>query len=125
MIHPINLILRQPEKNILNRKKEKKKLIKHRPICLNPKLRHFLEVRKWRKENPEKDKTSNRKHQSKRRGLGFIPLNKPFAGSQPHHIDKSFVIYIPKEIHASIPHNVWTGEGMDEINALAINLLIN
>jgi hypothetical protein len=106
------------------RKKEREKLWRLNHKCLkrrlNPKLEHLLDVRKWRKENPEKDKICNAKHRAKRRGLGFIPLNKPFIGSQPHHIDKEHIIYIPTELHRSIYHNIWTGKGMELINAEAM-----
>lgn len=59
------------------------------------------------------------KMQAKRRGLGFIPINTPFDGSEGHHLDSHFVVYIPKELHQSIRHNVWNGEGMNEINMLS------
>lgn len=55
----------------------------------------------------------------KRRKLGFIELNEEFEGSEAHHIDKEFILYTPKEIHRSICHNVWTGQGMEKINGLA------
>ena len=57
----------------------------------------------------------------KRRKLGFIPINSPFERSEGHHLDTHFVMYIPKELHHSIPHNIWNGNGMKEINAIAIN----
>jgi len=60
-----------------------------------------------------------RKELAKRkRHLGFIPLNKPFNGSEGHHIDKLHIVYIPKELHRSIRHNVFTGKGMNDINTL-------
>lgn len=69
----------------------------------------------WRKHFPEKVKIQK----SKRRDLGFVPLNKPFDGSEAHHVDIVHVIYIPKEIHQRIRHNVHTGLNMDKINELA------
>jgi hypothetical protein len=68
--------------------------------------------RGWNKNHPD----SNRKHCAKRRKLGFIPLNKSFSGSIAHHIDKIHVVYIPERLHTSIPHCVWTGQNMEEIN---------
>lgn len=65
-------------------------------------------------------KKSYKRSRAIRRNLGFVELNDWFEGSEAHHIDKEFVLYIPKEIHRSIWHNVWTGQGMDEINNLAI-----
>ena len=55
--------------------------------------------------------------------LGFFPINKYFKESEGHHISENFVIYIPRELHRSIPHNIWTGKNMDKINKLAIEYL--
>ena len=67
-----------------------------------------------------KGKTAIRKTQAKRRQLDFIELNEHFNDSEAHHIDKEFVLYIPRELHRSVFHNVWTGKGMEEINEMAI-----
>jgi hypothetical protein len=73
--------------------------------------------RKYRQTHPEIIRIHDRKHRDKReRGLGYIPLNEPFENSIGHHIDKIYVVNIPKELHLSVPHNVWTGKGMAEIN---------
>lgn len=58
------------------------------------------------------------KGDAKRRVLGFVPVNRPFPGCDGHHINQNDVIYIPKAMHKSVPHNVWTGKNMDKINAL-------
>lgn len=63
------------------------------------------------------------RHSSKHRELGFIPLNEPFLECEAHHIDFDHVIHMPAGAHQSHPHNIWTGEGMSEINALAFNFL--
>lgn len=81
--------------------------------------------KKWVKNHPEKIKEFWKRRNYKRRGLGFIPLNKPFDGAVKHHIDFDHVLYIPRELHTSIPHNVWTGRNMEEINALALEYLVN
>jgi len=73
----------------------------------------------WRESHREQRREIERRHGFKRRSLGFVCLNKPFEGSEAHHICPTFVIYIPKDIHQSISHNVWTGKNMDEINRLA------
>lgn len=70
----------------------------------------------WKKTHPEKEKEHWGKINHKRRSLGFVPLNKPFAGSEAHHIDFELVVYIPKELHKSIPHCIFTGSRMTEIN---------
>jgi len=61
---------------------------------------------------------------SKRRQLGFTPLNQPFENCEAHHLqDKETVIYIPKELHRRIHHNNWTGKNMNNIDALALHYL--
>lgn len=57
--------------------------------------------------------------EERRRGLGFIPINDKFDGTDAHHIDRDFVIYIPRELHNSIYHNMHTGQGMKEMNNAA------
>jgi len=76
-------------------------------------------VKAWRKNHREQYHELGRRNSFKRRNLGFVPLNIYFKGSEAHHIDKDRVIYIPKNIHQSISHNVWTGKNMDKINQLA------
>lgn len=63
---------------------------------------------------------SKKRSEQKRRGFGFIPINKNFIGAEAHHLDTHFVLYIPKVLHRSVYHNVMTGQGMKEINDLAI-----
>ena len=67
-----------------------------------------------------KGKTAVGKVQAKRRNLDFIELNDYFDGGEAHHIDKEFILYIPRDLHRSVWHNVWSGQGMEEINELAI-----
>ena len=59
------------------------------------------------------------------RNLGFIPLNKWFAGCESHHIDKEQVIHIPEELHKSIWHSLSKNINMDKINKLAFEFLTN
>lgn len=79
--------------------------------------------KQWSQENPDKRNAISRVQRYKRRGLGSIPLNEFYKGSEGHHIDKTHIIYIPKRIHRSIKHNVFTGEGMAKINAIALDYL--
>lgn len=67
---------------------------------------------------------SLRRQESKRRELGYIPLNEPFEGSDGHHIDFSNVIYVPKYINKIIPHDVRTGKNMEIINTYAYFFLV-
>lgn len=52
-----------------------------------------------------------------------IELNKDFKGSEGHHIDKKFIINIPKELHKSIYHRQKDSCGMKEINKEAFKYL--
>jgi hypothetical protein len=76
------------------------------------KKRQREQIKMWGKKHPERTKMKN----AKRRELGFDPFNGRFIGSVAHHIDFECVIYIPRELHISIHHCVWTGQGMAEIN---------
>ena len=69
----------------------------------------------FRKIHPEKIKESS----AKRRNLGFNPINSPFPNSEGHHLDISTVMFIPRDIHHSVFHNVFTGKNMNIINCLA------
>ena len=82
---------------------------------------------KKRYDNPKyKTRESTLRFQTKRRRkLGFVPLNFPFTGSQAHHIDKTHIVYISKELHQSIRHNVWTGKNMSLINKKAFEWLLS
>ncbi len=78
----------------------------------------------WRANNPDKIREYDARTKNKRkRNLGFIPLNMHFENAEAHHVDKNHIIYIPKEIHNSIYHNLLTGQGMAEINAKAFQYL--
>ena len=80
-------------------------------------------MKNWRKTSV--GKTSIAKNHAKReRNLGFEPINEPFPGSVGHHTDKVRVIYITKELHESIWHSQVTGQGMEEMNDLAIEFML-
>lgn len=78
--------------------------------------RCIKECAKWKREHPELRKKHELKHNAKRRNLGFVPFNESFKGAVAHHIDLECVIYIPKELHRSVYHNIRTNKGMTEIN---------
>jgi len=81
-------------------------------------------IKNWKEEHLDKVRELAKKQNNKRhRNLGFIPLNEYFQGADAHHIDKNYVIYIPKEVHQSIYHSVLKNINMDEINAVAFNYL--
>lgn len=68
------------------------------------------------------------RHKQKRRSLGFSPINEKFENSEFHHLhvdfegnpDNAIGLFIPAELHKSVPHNPKTWKGMDEINSMAI-----
>jgi len=61
-------------------------------------------------------RASQRRVVSRRRALGFIPLNQDFENSEAHHIDKEHVIYIPKSLHRSVWHSLSNLDTMERIN---------
>ena len=71
----------------------------------------------------KKGKEAQHRKDAKRRNLDFIELNEEFEGSEAHHIDREFILYISKELHRSVWHNVWNGKGMEEINGLAFEFV--
>lgn len=74
----------------------------------------------WQSEN---GKLLARRKYDDRKGLGAIELNKPFPGSEGHHIDETYIIHIPKDLHRSVYHNVRTGQGVEEINTIAFQYI--
>jgi hypothetical protein len=72
---------------------------------------------------PEKTRGYAIKHAAKRRGLGYVYLNKPFSGCVGHHVDKEQVINMPAALHRSVYHRQSDGRGMAAINAIAYNFL--
>jgi len=65
--------------------------------------------------------TAAKSHAKRDRGLGFISLNEcKIDGWEGHHLNKDYVIYIPKELHHSIYHNIWTNQNMDDINFIVL-----
>ena len=93
--------------------------------CQDHKEEREKTTKRWLDEHPERAKELHRKHNNKRqRGLGFHPLNKWFEGAEAHHINFNDVVYIPREVHRSVSHNVWTGRNMGLINNLAYQFLL-
>lgn len=66
---------------------------------------------------------NSKKMKARRRQLGFIPLNNSFPNAAAHHVDINHIIYIPDKIHRSNSHNLKTGRGMPQINAIAFRWL--
>ena len=91
----------------------------------NPDRRDEIRA-KWREDNPEEHRRTtaraNKKSHAKRKEMGFSPLNEPFDGSCGHHVNNDQVIFVPEEMHRRY-HNLATGQGMAEINALAFQYL--
>jgi hypothetical protein len=79
--------------------------------------------RRWRLNNPKSASAARKKDHAHRRVLGFVPMNQPFDGCEAHHVDQERVIYIPKNLHRSIGHSVFTGKNLGKINAEAFNFL--
>ena len=56
--------------------------------------------------------------------LQCTKLNKRFKDCEGHHIMKSVIIYVPRDIHRSIWHSLKSGKNMEKINGLAFNYLM-
>ena len=96
------------EKETLEHKRERK-----RKANQKRKVQLLIQLKDWRTKNRQrlKEIRDNRK-----RGLGHIELNNQFGGSQGHHLDRNFVVYIPRELHQSVRHSVLRNRNMAEIN---------
>jgi len=84
---------------------------------------HPAQVGAWRTIHPEKLRLYAAKHKAKRRTLGFVPMNTYFEGCEAHHLDHDHIVYMPKALHRSIFHRQRDGQGMEKINALALQWL--
>jgi len=110
------------------------------------KEKHEAYHKKYREENREAIRESYKawaqtpaakeawiRHKAKRRNMGCDPINEYFSGSEFHHLwtkqegelDDSIGIYIPADLHKSIPHNHNTWSGMEEMNTAALEWLDN
>ncbi len=77
----------------------KEEILEHDKIY---RLNHKEEIKNCNKkyQQTSNGKKSHKKSNDKRkRDLDFIPLNEWFEGSNGHHINKTYVIYIPEELH--------------------------
>ncbi len=96
--------------------------ISDRKYCQTHRELRALSWKNW--YHSPKGRTLWKKRKNKRkRDLGWVELNYYFKGAVGHHINKEYVIYIPEELHNSVHHNVWTGQGMAEINDKAFEWL--
>ena len=96
-------------------------LIKREEILFNRNLnKDELNLKRRIYNKTDNGKRNNKRQCARRRILGYIPINKPFNGCEGHHVDMEYVVYIPKEVHRSINHNVRTWHNMDAINILTI-----
>ena len=108
-----------------------------RPRLENPKTRKEICADWYKNANKEVILSKQRKYRKtdrgnkvnktsihKRRGLGFIPLNEKFPDSEAHHINKTHVIYIPRGLHHTIYHNIWSGVGINNMNLHAFGFLL-
>jgi hypothetical protein len=105
--------------------------IRHQSYYIDNKEKILDYNKNWRAENPDKYKIiqakSDLKKHARRKSWGVNPLNEYFDGAEFHHLhlfgDTSIGIWIPKELHKSIPHSSTTWHGMEEINDKAIKFL--
>jgi hypothetical protein len=68
-------------------------------------------------------KKMRKRHNDRRKTLGFEPLNQWHEGYEIHHIDNKNVIYIPKNLHVKIRHGLHNIKGWERINLVAWDIL--
>ena len=68
-------------------------------------------------------KMSSRRKNHKRRNLGNIELNEWFEGSEFHHLNFGFGVYIPKKLHQENRHSLLKNINMMKINILALDFV--
>ena len=71
----------------------------------------------------ERGKKTKAKSHAKRKEFAYIELNEWFEGSEGHHLDKEFVVYIPKDLHRKVWHSITKNIRMEEINAIALDFV--
>jgi len=94
---------------------------KRNGLCNECKKNHVKET--VRKHNASEGRRRRRTFRA--REMGYTCLNTPFVGSEGHHIDQQYVIYIPKDLHKSIVHNHQDSSTMELINYYAIEYLFS
>jgi protein-arginine kinase activator protein McsA len=105
----------------------------HKASCNIDKLQHYckdcIRAMKPIYRNTVKGKISHRASEYRRKGYGYSPINEPETGAHFHHLhledNHEFGIYIPEFIHTLIQHNSVTGMGMDTMNAMAWQYLLD
>lgn len=98
--------------------------------------------RRWDAENRERKnkrqseylkteagKLSNARHEFKRRELKFDPINRKFPDAEFHHLhtngNKGLGVFIPKDLHSTVWHERAGGEGLKQMNMLAMSWVIS
>ena len=95
-----------------------KSRVKHMLACRNWRKAHPTHQREWKKAHPAAVRISKAKIRSAERGLPktHFVLNSTFPGAHFHHVDPGIGVWIPKDLHMSMNHNLKTGRGMIAIN---------
>jgi hypothetical protein len=116
-----------PETNKKIKKYEKERRGKYGEI-LNLRVREKRKNPSYKQQFKERDRI----HQSKRRELGFTPINKEFQDSVGHHLlynekyekDNDTVIFIPRELH-KLAHGRDKPDNQQEVNIKAAKYLMD
>lgn len=75
-------------------------------------------------QKTENGKLIQLKSHAKRRKYSFNPLNKYFKNSNAHHINDTYIIFIPKELHVQYyGHRLDRPESMVQINIEAFKFM--
>ncbi len=106
----------------------------HREQCLaatnkwrsKHKEQELATLKKWKTEHKEQYFESVKKSSARRKRdyPSLYILNQKFEGSHLHHLTPEIMAYIPVAVHRAVPHNLRTGEGMQEINLYTMNQVL-
>lgn len=81
----------------------------------NYKSSHRTRTYKWMRTTL--GKKAKARTRAKRKGLPILfTLNNYFLGSHLHHLLPNVGVYIPESLHRSVRHDIWSGNGMVELN---------
>ena len=119
-----NIKYRNSEKGI-KKKKEYRTSINGIKKAKESRKKYYINNKDKEKEHNKRFKENNKdyfiiKVNERKRNMNTIPLNKSFKNCHKHHINKDYIIHIPKEIHINnYGHNHKKPETMILINKIA------
>ena len=106
---------------------KKERDLKSKQYQQDHKKEHALSVKKYSQTPAAKISraiSGKKIKATRKRELGFNPLNKWFPGCVGHHMNKNDVLFVPAHIN-KIPHSRYNQASMDRVNRAAIEWLMS